>query len=104
MLHTLSSDPRVWMGGRIPTPWRWYGWENRDDRENRLRRQIGCSSLCNLGQKSLCFDTFSKKHKQRVAFKAAFLHSKRLPAYLFLEFMRSQNCGPRERGLGRVAE
>ena len=43
---TLSSDPRVWVGGRIPTRWRRYdrdGWDDRENRENRLRRQIGCS-------------------------------------------------------------
>ena len=66
MLLTLSSDPRVWMGGRIPTRWRRY---DRDRWENRLSLQIACSSLSNLVQKSSFLDTCSKKYKQAVGFK-----------------------------------
>ena len=43
MQLTLSSDPRVWMGGGIPTRWRRHnrdGWENRDRRDGRLSFQI----------------------------------------------------------------
>ena len=54
---TLSSDPRVWMGGRIPTRWRRYG---RDDRDGRLSSQIGCSCLCFLSVSVLSQRNISK--------------------------------------------
>ena len=69
MLLTLSSDPRMWMGGGIPTRWRWYGRENRENRENRLPLQIAVSPLSNLAKKSSFLDTFSKKDKQAMGFK-----------------------------------
>ena len=80
MLLTLSSDPRVWMGGRIPTRWRRYGRDRRDRRENRLPLQIACSSLSNLAKKSSFLDTFSKKDKQAMGFKAIL----RPPFYTFV--------------------
>ena len=64
---TLSSDPRVWMGGRIPTRWRRYG---RDDRDRRLTFQIGSASLCFLFKKCSFFNDFTKKHEQAIGFKA----------------------------------
>ena len=42
MQLTLSSDPRVWMGGGIPTRWLWYG---REGRENRDGRRVSKSIL-----------------------------------------------------------
>ena len=72
MLLTLSSDPRVWMGGGIPTRWRRHNRDGRDGRENRDRRlsfQIACSSLSILAKKSSFLDTCSKKDKQAMGFK-----------------------------------
>ena len=72
MLLTLSSDPRMWMAGRIPTRWRRYNREDRDRRdrrENRLSFQIACSPLSILLKKSSFLDTFSKKDKQAMGFK-----------------------------------
>ena len=66
---TLSSDPRVWMGGRIPTRWRRYGRDDRDGRDGRLTFQIGCASLCFLFKKCSFFNDFTKKHKQAIGFK-----------------------------------
>ena len=67
MLLALSSDLRVWMGGGIPTRWLWYGRENRD---RRLPPQIACFSLSNLAKKSSFLNTFSKKDKRAMGFKA----------------------------------
>ena len=70
MLLTLSSDPRMWMGGWIPTRWRRYNRQNRQNRDDQLTFQIGCCILCFLVNKSTCLVTFSKKHKQGIGFKA----------------------------------
>ena len=69
MLLTLSSDPRVWMGGGIPTRWRWYNRDRRENRDDRLSFQIACSSLSILLKKSSFLDTFSKKDKRAMGFK-----------------------------------
>ena len=70
MLLTLSSDPRMWMAGRIPTRWLRYNRDDRDDRDRRLPLQIACSSLSILLKKSSFLDTCSKKDKQAMGFKA----------------------------------
>ena len=57
------------MGGGIPTRWRRY---DRDGRENRLSFQIACSSSSNLFKKSAFLDTCSKKDKQAMGFEAIF--------------------------------
>ena len=47
MLLTLSSDPRVWMGGGIPTPWRWYRREGgRLSKSAVLHRVIYSKNHC----------------------------------------------------------
>ena len=69
VLLTLSSDPRMWMAGRIPTRWRRYNREDRDRRDRRLSFQIACSSLSILVKKSSFLDTCSKKDKRAMGFK-----------------------------------
>ena len=61
---TLSSDPRMWMGGRIPSRWLRYG------RDRRLRRQIDTRTSRSLSKKLSFLDTCSKKHKRAIGFKA----------------------------------
>ena len=55
MQLTLPSDPRVWMGGGIPTRWRWY---DREDRDRRLTFQIDTIASVTLSQKCDIFHTF----------------------------------------------
>ena len=69
MQLTLSSDPRVWMGGGIPTRWRWYGRDDRDRRDRRLRLQIDTIASVTLSQTCDIFHTFFKKHKQGIGFE-----------------------------------
>ena len=62
MQLTLSSDPRMWMGGGIPTRWRRHGRDGRDRRDRRDRRlsfQIACFYMCLYSQKSSFLNTFS---------------------------------------------
>ena len=41
---TLSSDPRVWMGGGIPTRWRWQSQDDRDRRRVSKSGVVHCVS------------------------------------------------------------
>ena len=54
----LSSDPRMWMGGGIPTRWRRLRRDGREDRDGRVTFQIACSLLSNLAKKLSFLDTF----------------------------------------------